>query len=98
GGMQPASMPAGATELLQEGVVIPPLRLTGDVRALLVANMRKPAERLADLRAQEACMEVGADRLRQLAERFGRRTLLRGWTRSTTTANAGSGPASPASP
>ena len=71
-------MPAGATELLQEGVVIPPLRLTGDVRALLVANMRKPAERLADLRAQEACMAVGADRLRQLAERFGRRTLLRG--------------------
>jgi N-methylhydantoinase B len=78
GGMQPASMPAGATELLQEGVVIPPLRLTGDVRALLVANMRKPAERLADLRAQEACMAVGADRLRQLTERFGRRTLLAG--------------------
>ena len=76
--MQPASMPAGATELLQEGVVIPPLRLTGDVRALLVANMRKPAERLADLRAQEACMAVGADRLRQLASRFGRTTLLRG--------------------
>src|SRR5207342_1976842 len=78
GGMQPASMPAGATELLQEGVVIPPLRLTGDVRALLVANMRKPAERLADLRAQEACMSVGADRLRQLASRFGRTPLLRG--------------------
>ena len=78
GGMQPASMPAGATELLQEGVVIPPLRLTGDVRALLVANMRKPAERLADLRAQEACMAVGADRLRQLAARFGRTTLLHG--------------------
>jgi N-methylhydantoinase B len=78
GGMQPASMPAGATELLQEGVVVPPLRLTPEVLALLVANMRKPAERLADLRAQEACMAVGADRLRVLAERFGRRTLLRG--------------------
>ena len=71
-------MPAGATELIQEGVVIPPLRLTGDMRALLVANMRKPAERLADLRAQEACMSVGADRLRQLAVRFGRTTLMRG--------------------
>ena len=33
--------------------MIPPVRLTGDVRELLVANMRKPAERLADLRAQE---------------------------------------------
>ena len=78
GGMQPASMPAGATELLQEGVVIPPLPLTADVRRLLVANMRKPAERLADLRAQEACMAVGADRLRQVAGRFGRRTLMGG--------------------
>ena len=54
GGMQPASMPAGATELIQEGVVIPPVELTEDVRRLLVANMPKPAERLADLRAQEA--------------------------------------------
>jgi N-methylhydantoinase B len=78
GGMQPASMPAGATELIQEGVVIPPVELTGDVRRLLVANMRKPAERLADLRAQEACMVVGADRLRGLAHRFGRSLLAEG--------------------
>ncbi len=78
GGMQPASMPAGATELIQEGVVIPPVELTEDVRRLLVANMRKPAERLADLRAQEACMRVGADRLRDLARRLGRARLAEG--------------------
>jgi N-methylhydantoinase B len=78
GGMQPASMPAGATELIQEGVVIPPVELTPDVRRLLVANMRKPAERLADLRAQEACMTVGAERLRELARRLGRRRLADG--------------------
>ena len=78
GGMQPASMPAGATELIQEGVVIPPVELTDDVRRLLVANMRKPAERLADLRAQEACMLVGAVRLRELAKRLGRRRLAEG--------------------
>jgi N-methylhydantoinase B len=78
GGMQPASMPAGATELIQEGVVIPPVELTADVRKLLVANMRKPAERLADLRAQQACMLVGAVRLRELAKRLGRRRLAEG--------------------
>jgi N-methylhydantoinase B len=78
GGMQPASMPAGATELIQEGVVIPPVELTADVRRVLVANMRKPAERLADLRAQEACMQVGAERLRELAGRLGRRRLAEG--------------------
>jgi N-methylhydantoinase B len=78
GGMQPASMPAGATELIQEGVVIPPVELTADVLRVLVANMRKPAERLADLRAQEACMAVGAGRLRELAGRLGRRRLAEG--------------------
>jgi N-methylhydantoinase B len=78
GGMQPASMPAGATELLQEGVVIPPLRLTPDLVELLVANMRRPEERRADLRAQVACQQVGARRLRELAGAYGRRALAAG--------------------
>jgi N-methylhydantoinase B len=78
GGMQPASMPAGARELLQEGLVIPPLRLTGEVLALVLANMRSPAERRADLRAQVACHRLGAARLEELADRFGRDGLLRG--------------------
>src|SRR5581483_5504448 len=41
GGMRPGSLPAGATELLQEGLVIPPLRLTDDVLRLMIANMRR---------------------------------------------------------
>ena len=78
GGMEPASMPAGARELLQEGVVIPPLPLTAEVERLLVANMRRPRERLGDLRAQRACHEIGAARLRELAGRYGVRGLARG--------------------
>ena len=78
GGMQPASMPAGATELLQEGVVIPPLRMTAEVVELMVANMRRPLERRADLRAQAACHELGARRLRELAAAVGRDRLRRG--------------------
>ena len=78
GGMQPASMPAGATELLQEGVIIPPLRMTDEVVTLLVANMRRPLERLADLRAQIACHELGARRLRELARTAGRDRLRQG--------------------
>ena len=99
GGMQPASMPAGATELIQEGVVIPPVELTDDVRRLLVANMRKPAERLADLRAQQACMLVGAARLRELA-RPARppRCWPRGWTSSTATASGARAPRSAGCP
>jgi N-methylhydantoinase B len=78
GGMWPGSLPAFSRELHQEGVIIPPIRLTDDVIRLLVANMRKPAERLADLRAQIACHSIGERRLRELADRHGKRRLLRG--------------------
>ena len=33
----------------------------------MLANMRNPRERLADLRAQIACHDTGAERLRELA-------------------------------
>jgi N-methylhydantoinase B len=78
GGMSPASLPVGARELYQEGLVIPPVRLTPDVERLMMANMRNPRERLADLRAQMACHRTGADRLAELSRRFGRARLLRG--------------------
>ncbi len=78
GGMRPGSLPVGARELYQEGMVIPPMRLTGEVVELMVANMRNPAQRRADLRAQIACHDTGARRLRELAERFGRRPLRQG--------------------
>jgi N-methylhydantoinase B len=78
GGMWPGSLPAGSTELYQEGVIIPPMRLTGEVMRLLLANMRNPAQRSADLQAQLASHAIGAERLHELAERHGRRALLRG--------------------
>ena len=80
GGMQPASMPVGARELIQEGVVIPPVRLTDDLLRVVVANMRRPEQRLADLRAQVACQELGAVRLREFAERHGQDSFGAGWT------------------
>src|SRR5918911_3690333 len=48
GGMEPASLPAGSRELYQEGLVIPPLRLTDEVLELMTANMRNPDERRGD--------------------------------------------------
>jgi N-methylhydantoinase B len=78
GGMQPASLPVGARELYQEGLIIPPVRLTDEVIRLMLANMRNPKERHADLRAQIACHHIGAERLRELAERHGHRRLQAG--------------------
>ena len=94
GGMQPASMPVGARELIQEGVVIPPVRLTDDLLRVLVANMRRPEQRLADLRAQVACQELGAVRLRRARPSSRPATPLRAaWTSCTHIPSAGCGAA-----
>lgn len=66
GGSAPGSMPAGATEIFEEGLRIPPLRLTPEVRALLLANSRTPDERAGDLDAQVGANRVGLDRLAEL--------------------------------
>ena len=71
GGVQAGSMPAGAREIFAEGVVVPPLRLTSDVERFLLANVRTPDARRADLAAQRAAVERGADGLRALAARYG---------------------------
>ena len=76
GGMAPGSMPL-ATEIYQEGLRIPPVRLIvagrqhADVLALFLANTRVRAEREGDLMAQWAALRVGADRLRALVARVG---------------------------
>jgi N-methylhydantoinase B len=71
GGRVPGSMPADSHTLAEEGVVISPRPL--DERAIdeLVARMRQPAERRADLRAQLAANRTGAQRLTELARRLG---------------------------
>ncbi len=71
GGRWPGSMPADSHTLAEEGVVISPQLLTDESIERLVARMRQPAERRADLRAQLAANRVGAERLHELADRFG---------------------------
>ncbi len=71
GGMTAGSMPAGARELYQEGIVIPPTRFTPDLERLVLANVRTPAMRRGDLAAQRAAVERGAEGLRALARRHG---------------------------
>jgi N-methylhydantoinase B len=76
GGMAPGSMPI-ARELVQEGVIIPPLKLVeaGQLNQgllqLFLANVRTPEERSGDLRAQLAANAKGAQRLVGLASRYG---------------------------
>ncbi|MBX3175190.1 MAG: hydantoinase B/oxoprolinase family protein [Gemmatimonadaceae bacterium] len=81
GGMSPGSMPQGATELVQEGLVLPPVRLVREgvldesLLGLVLANVRTPDERRGDLSAQRAACSAGANGWRALLERHGRATM-----------------------
>src|SRR5690349_7272991 len=77
GGMVPGSLPPNATDLFQEGLRIPPLKLVDrgesneTVLVILRANVRVPDAVMGDLRAQLAACEVGRRRLVELVERDG---------------------------
>ena len=66
-----------AQELVQEGFIIPPVRLyragalVPETLALFLRNVRTPVERQGDVDAQVAAQRVGERRLAALAERFG---------------------------
>ena len=70
GGPTPGSMPADSTTLEDEGVVIEPQPLDEDAIERLVRQMRQPAQRRADLRAQLAANRTGVIRLRELHDRM----------------------------
>jgi N-methylhydantoinase B len=79
GGRTPGSLPADSRTLDEEGVVIEPRVLDQAAIDELVARMRQPAERRADLRAQLAANRIGGVRVRELAARIGRDGLRDGF-------------------
>ncbi|MGZ8202424.1 MAG: hydantoinase B/oxoprolinase family protein [Burkholderiales bacterium] len=83
GGMSPGSVPTNATEIFQEGVRIPALRLcergtyNDTLVQLLRLNVRMPDTFMGDLRAQVAACTVGMRRLVTLADAYGSDALAR---------------------
>ena len=77
GGMAPGSMALHATDVFQEGLRIPTLKLfdagepNQEVFALLEANSRMPVELLGDLRAQIAACGAGERAVLKLIEKYG---------------------------
>ena len=82
GGMSPGSMPV-ASEIYQEGLIIPPVllarrgRIVHDIMALLLNNVRTPDEREGDIAAQIAANRVAETRLRDVVARYGRAQTMR---------------------
>jgi N-methylhydantoinase B len=82
GGMRPGSAPSDSSEIFQEGIIIPPVRLVrggeyvDDVLDLILANVRTPDLRRGDLRAQIAANNIAEERVDELIERRGEETIL----------------------
>lgn len=77
GGFAPGSMPFGVTEIYQEGLQIPPVRLfkTGNLDeelwSVIQHNIRTPNETLGDLMAQYAANMVGISRYAEICDKYG---------------------------
>lgn len=82
GGAVPGSLSGTATEIYQEGVRIPPIKLVEAGRVnraameLILANMRVPDERLGDFHAGMAACQTAEKRIHELVARYGTDTLL----------------------
>lgn len=82
GGTNPGSTSANATEIFQEGLLLPPMKiwdrgvLLTDIERLILANTRQPDLVRGDAQAQIAVTHHGAQRVSELCERFGAQVLM----------------------
>ena len=82
GGAVPGGFSARATEIYQEGMRLPPIklydkgRLNDSLLEVMMANMRIPEERMGDLEAQLNALSRGQQRLEEVFRRYGP-TLVR---------------------
>jgi N-methylhydantoinase B len=77
GGQTPGGLVAEATQIYQEGLIVPPVRLVkagqlnDDVLDLMLANVRTRQDNEGDFMAQLAAIRVGSERFRELVDRWG---------------------------
>ncbi|MEZ5815653.1 MAG: hydantoinase B/oxoprolinase family protein [Hyphomicrobiaceae bacterium] len=78
GGMRPGSLSPDCTDIWQEGIIVPPVRLARDgivdeaLLRLFVRNSRFPEMVRGDMRASMAAIRLGERRMQELFTRFGR--------------------------
>jgi N-methylhydantoinase B len=81
GGSVAGGFSSNTTEVHQEGLRLPPIRIVRggemdqDLLALILANCRVPEERIGDLKAQLGALKVGERRLGALLAKYGTPTL-----------------------
>ena len=81
GGKAPGSLAADATELYQEGLIIPPVklieggRMNRELANIIRSNVRTPEVQMGDIRAQVAANNTGIRRVNELVDLYGVETL-----------------------
>jgi N-methylhydantoinase B len=77
GGMVPGGFSANATEVEQEGLRLPPVKLfkkgvmDQEILSIILSNIRIADQRIGDIKAQAAALAVGEKRLAALLDRYG---------------------------
>ena len=77
GGMVPGGFSANATEVEQEGLRLPPVKLykegvlDDEILAIILSNIRIAEQRIGDIKAQAAALTTGEKRLTALLDRYG---------------------------
>ena len=84
GGMVPGGFSANATEVEQEGLRLPPVKLfkrgemDEEILSIILSNIRIADQRIGDIKAQAAALAAGERRLTALLDRYGRDTVETG--------------------
>ncbi|KRS13360.1 methylhydantoinase [Roseovarius atlanticus] len=77
GGAVPGGFSASATAVEQEGLRLPPVklfkrgRMDDEIYSIIYSNIRVADQRIGDVRAQAAALDLGAERLGALMDRYG---------------------------
>jgi N-methylhydantoinase B len=77
GGMVPGGFSANATEVEQEGLRLPPVKLykegvlDEEILSIILSNIRIADQRIGDIKAQAAALTIGEKRLTALLDRYG---------------------------
>ena len=81
GGICSGGMPVNSTEIFQEGLRIPPIKIRKkgkidiDLLKLIKNNVRTPSEFQGDMEAQIAANNVGVERLQELVKKYSEETF-----------------------
>ncbi|WP_284943981.1 hydantoinase B/oxoprolinase family protein [Acidisoma cladoniae] len=77
GGMTPGGFSAHATEVEQEGLRLPPVKLfkkgniDREILSIINSNIRVADQRIGDIKAQVSALKIGERRLREVLARYG---------------------------